>query len=304
MSSTFAVIALAIVLLATASLLIIREFHLRALNVRVARAVAGASVQSAAPLSNTTRWLSTLGTKYRRFYSPENLDNMRAILQSSGFNPHRTMSILIGSKMVAMFMFPMLGVFAGEFWGSGLPDILMFTLAGIVIGIMGPRLILSRIRRKFNRAVQFGTPDAIDLLVVCSQAGLGFESALVRVAEEMKRSNPPMARVLDALLDDLRVLPPREAFENLSQRSTTDGLRRFATMVNQSLQHGTALAHVLRQIAEELRRDRIIKLEERAHKLGVKLIVPMVIFLMPAMFVTSGGSSFLHILHAFKGLGG
>ena len=98
------------------------------------------------------------------------------------------------------------------------------------------------------------------------------------------------------------MLPPREAFENLGQRSTTDGLRRFATMVNQSLQHGTALAHVLKQIAEELRRDRIIKLEERAHKLGVKLIVPMVIFLMPAMFVVLGGSSFLHIVHAFRGL--
>ena len=298
MNSTFGLIALCIILAATASLLIIREIHLRSLNVRVAKAV-GAPMQGTAPLSNTTEWVSSLGARYRRFYSPENLDQMRAVLQSSGFNPHRTMSLLIGGKTVAMFLFPMLGVFAFELWGSSLGDLVTFVVIGVVIGIMGPRLFLWRIRRRFNAAVQRGTPDAIDLLVVCSQAGLGFESALMRVAEETKRSNPSMAKVLELLLDDLRVLSPREAFENLGQRSTTDGLRRFATMVNQSLQYGTALSHVLRTIAEELRRERIIKLEERAHKLGVKLIVPMVLFLMPAMFVILGGSSFLHLVHAF-----
>jgi tight adherence protein C len=175
----------------------------------------------------------------------------------------------------------------------------MFIGLGTVIGIMGPRFILSRIRKRFNADVQRGTPDAIDLLVVCSQAGLGFETAIVRVSEEMKRSNLAMAKVLDALLDDLRVLSPAEAFEKLGQRSTTDGLRRLATMTSQSLKYGTALTHVLRNIAEELRRERIIKLEERAHKLSVKLIIPMVLFLMPAMFVILGGSSFLHLVHAF-----
>lgn len=301
MNNTFSLIALCIILAATASLLIIREIHLRSLNARVSRAVGAQG--AAAPLSTTTEWISSLGTRYRRFYSPENLDQMRATLQSSGFNPHRTMSLLIGGKTVAMFLFPMLGLFAWGLWGQSLSDLFMFALIGVVIGIMGPRLILSRIRRRFNADVQRGTPDAIDLLVVCSQAGLGFESAVMRVSEEMKRSNLAMATVLDALLDDLRVLSPHEAFDNLGQRSTTDGLRRFATMASQSLQYGTALSHVLKTIAEELRRERIVKLEERAHKLSVKLIIPMVLFLMPAMFVILGGSSFLHLTHAFKHLG-
>jgi tight adherence protein C len=163
---------------------------------------------------------------------------------------------------------------------------------------MGPRLILSRLKRRFDAAVRRGTPDAIDLLVVCSEAGMGLESAVERVAEEMKRSNPAMAWVLYGLLDDLRVLPNRrDAFEKLG--STSDGLRRLGAMISQSLQFGTPLSQALRAIADELRRDSIIKLEERAHKLGVKLTVPMVLFILPAMFIVLGGSSFLHLTRAF-----
>jgi tight adherence protein C len=139
----------------------------------------------------------------------------------------------------------------------------------------------------------------IDLLVVCSEAGMGLESALQRVAEEMRQSNAAMARVLHGLLDDLRILPNRvEAFERLA--STSDGLQRFGTMLGQSLQYGTPLSQALRSIAADLRRERLTKLEERAHKLGVKLTVPMVLFLLPAMFVILGGSSFLHLARAFK----
>ena len=217
-------------------------------------------------------------------------------MQSSGLNPHRTLPVLLGGKTVSMFLFPTIAFIFAELLGSSLTDVLMYTAIGAAIGIMGPRWILWFIRRRFNAAVQVGTPDAIDLLVVCGEAGMGLESALEQVAREMNRSNPAMSGILSALLDDLRVLPNRrDAFEKLAQRSTTDALRRFGTMINQSLQYGTGLAHALRAIAEELRRERIIKLEEKAHKLGAKLIIPMVIFMLPAMFITLGGSSFLHL---------
>ena len=142
----------------------------------------------------------------------------------------------------------------------------------------------------------------IDLLVVCSEAGMGLESALERVAEEMDRSNPAMARVLYGLLDDLRILPNRrDAFEKLGTTSS-DGLRRFGTMISQSLQYGTPLSQALRSIATELRRDSIIKLEERAHKLGAKLTIPMVLFMLPAMFIIMGTSSYLHLTASLSGI--
>jgi tight adherence protein C len=253
------------------------------------------------PFQDMTGWLSSLGMRYRRFYSTENLEQLRTIVQSSGLNPHRTMSILIGGKTVSMFLFPIMALFVAQLFGKSPTDLLVFAAIGGVIGIMAPRLILSLLKRRFNAAIRRGTPDTIDLLVVCSEAGMGLESGLERVAEEMNRSNPAMARVLYGLLDDLRVLPNRrEAFEKLA--STSDGLRRFGTMISQSLQYGTPLSQALRSIAEELRRERIIKLEERAHKLGAKLTIPMVLFMLPAMFVIMGGSPVLHLVRTFSSI--
>jgi tight adherence protein C len=283
---------------ATATLvLIIHEMHIRALNVRVSNAVMGVPGQ-AAPLQDVTHWLSSLGIRYRRFYSAENLEELRNIVQSSGFNPHRAVPILIGAKIVSMILFPLIAFFVAELFGKTPNDFLVFTLIAALIGIMGPRLILSVLRRRFNAAIRRGTPDTIDLLVVCSEAGMGLESGLERVAEEMNRSHPAMARVLYSLLDDLRILPNRrDAFEKLA--STSDGLRRFGVMISQSLQYGTPLSQALRSIADELRRESITKLEERAHKLSAKLTIPMVLFMLPAMFIIMGASPLLHLTRAF-----
>jgi tight adherence protein C len=294
----FGLVAFAITTATAASVLLIHELHIRALNTRVLRVVTGVAGQSAS-LQDISGWLSSLGLRYRRFYSSENLEQLRAIVQSAGLNPHRTLSIVIGVKTVSMFLFPILAFFVAQTFKKSATDLLIFTAIGVVIGIMGPRLTLFLLRRRFNAAIRRGTPDMIDLLVVCSEAGMGLESALGRVAEEINRSNPPMARVLYRLLDDLRVLPNRrDAFEKLA--STSEGLRRFGTMISQSLQYGTPLSQALRNVADELRRESIIKLEERAHKLGAKLTVPMVLFMLPAMFVILGGSPFLHLVHTFQ----
>lgn len=301
MTFGLSLVALAIALATATLVLIIHELHIRALNMRVTSAVMGVPGQSA-PFRDMTSWLSSLGKRYRRFYSTENLDELRTIVQSSGFNPHRTLPIWIGVKTVSTFVFPVAALLAGQLLGKSLSDLLIFTLIGVVTGIVGPRLILLVMRRRFNAAIRLGTPDMIDLLVVCSEAGMGLESALERVAEEMNQTNPAMARILFGLLDDLRILPNRsEAFEKLA--SMSEGLRRFGTMVSQSLQYGTPLSQALRSIAIDLRRERITNLEERAHKLGAKLTIPMVLFLLPAMFVILGGSPFLHLVRTFSSIG-
>jgi tight adherence protein C len=291
-------VALAIVAATVTSVLIIREIHLRALNARVSNAVLGIPDRSV-PSRDLIGWFSSIGARYRSLYTAEDLEQLRTILQSAGFNYHRALPIWIGVKIVSMFLCPIFVFSVAEVLGRPLTEALIFTLLGVVVGIMGPRFILSQLKRRFDAAVRLGTPDAIDLLVVCSEAGMGLESALERVAQEMNQTNPAMARVLFGLLDDLRILPNRaDAFEKLG--SISEGLRRFGTMISQSLQFGTPLGQVLRSIAADLRRERITKLEERAHKLGVKLTIPMVLFLLPAMFVILGGSPFLHLIRTFK----
>jgi tight adherence protein C len=300
MTAGLSLVTLAI-LAATATLvLIIREIHIRSLDARVSRAVMGLPGQSA-PIQEMADWLSSIGMRYRRFYAEENLEQLRTILQSSGFNQYRTLPIWIGVKTVSTFLFPVLAACVAQLSGKPLTDVLTFTFVGVVIGIMGPRLVLKVLSWRFHTAIRLGTPDMIDLLVVCSEAGMGLESALERVAEEMKQTNPAIAWVLHGLLDDLRILPNRsDAFEKLG--ATSDGLRRFGTIVSQSLQYGTPLSKALRAIAEDLRRERITKLEERAHKLGAKLVIPMVLFMLPAMFVVMGGSPMLHLVRTFASM--
>jgi len=287
---------LAIAAATAAFVLIIREVHIRALDTRVSKAVMGIPGQSA-PSQGMIDWFSSIGVRFRHFYAAQDLEQLRTLLQSSGFNHHRSLPIWIGIKIVSMCLFLIIALLVAELFGKSPTDVLIFTLIGVVIGIMAPRILLSVLKRRFDAAIRLGTPDAIDLLVVCSEAGMGLESALERVAEEMNQSNPAMARVLQGLLDDLRILPNRvDAFEKLGAMS--EGLRRFGTMVSQSLQYGTPLSQVLRGIAADLRRERITKLEERAHKLGAKLTLPMVLFLLPAMFVILGASPFLHLIRA------
>ena len=300
MTLSLGLVALAIAAAAASFVLIIREIHFRTLNTRALNAVMGVPSQSA-PFRDITGWFSSLGMRYQRFYAEENLDQLRTVLQSSGLNHHRTLPIWIGVKTVSMFVFPVVAFLVAQLSGKSLGEVMFYTLLGVVIGIMGPRLILSVLRRRFDAAIRLGTPDTIDLLVVCSEAGMGLESGLERVAQEMNQANPAMARVLYDLLDDLRILPNRiDAFEKLGSRS--DGLRRFGTMVSQSLQYGTPLSQALRSIAVDLRRERITKLEEKAHKLGAKLTIPMVLFLLPAMFIILGASPFLHLIRAFSGI--
>lgn len=298
MTAGLGFVALAIATAAATFVLIIRELHIRALDARVSNAVLGIPDRSMRS-KDLIGWFSSIGMRYRRFYAEEDLTQLKTVLQSAGFNHYRTMPIWIGVKVVSMFVLPVVVFLFAQLSGRPPMNVLIFTLAGVVIGIMGPRLALLMLRRRFDAAIRLGTPDTIDLLVVCSEAGMGLESALQRVAEEMSETNEAMARVLYGLLDDLRILPSRaQAFEKLG--ATSDGLRRFGTMVSQSLQYGTPLGQALRTIAADLRRERITKLEERAHKLGAKLIIPMVLFLLPAMFVILGGSPFLHLIRTFK----
>jgi tight adherence protein C len=301
MTAGLGLVALGIAAATATLLLIIREMHLRALDARVSNAVLGIPSKSA-PSRDMIGWFSSIGVRYRRFYAEENLEQLRTILQSSGLNHHRTLPIWIGVKTVSMFLFPIVALLVAQLLGKPPTGVLTFTLLGVVIGIMGPRLILSVLRRRFDAAIRLGTPDMIDLLVVCSEAGMGLESGLQRVAEEMSQTNPAMARVVYGLLDDLRILPNRsDAFEKFG--SMSEGLRRFGTIVSQSLQYGTPLGQALRTIAADIRRERITKLEEKAHKLGAKLTIPMVLFLLPAMFIILGASPLLHLIRAFSSMG-
>jgi tight adherence protein C len=284
-------------ILATAAIvhMAVGEIRSRRLNAHVDRALANEFTTPRSPLTGLFGSLRWIGEWARRFYAPNNLEYLRGVIQASGFNSHKMLPILLGAKLALTMIILTVAIVIAYFTGTVRHQIVVAGV-GFMLSIVIPEWILGFVRSRFKAAVERGTPDSLDLLVVCSEAGMGLESALERVAQEMRHSNRPMSSVLFGLLDDLRVLPNhRDAFANLGSRSGVDGLRRFGTMLSQSMQYGTPLSDVLRAVAEELRRDRMNKLEEKAVKLPAKLIFPLIGFIMPSLYIVLLGPSFMHL---------
>jgi len=282
-----------LLLLTTAVNMLWTARRLRQTQTRVQRTVT--MTHSHEPFAGLLGLLVHLGQWLRRFYGATNIANLRGVIQVAGFNPHRVLPLLLGAKVVFMVASFAIAIVTIMFIDNFTIQLAILGL-GVVVGLLGPEWILGIMRRRFAGAVERGTPDALDLLVVCTEAGMGLESALERVSNEMELANRPMANILMGLLDDLRVLPNRrDAFINLGTRSGSVGLRRLGAMLNQSQQHGTSIGNTLRAVAEELRRDRMNKLEEKAVKLPAKLIFPMIGFIMPSLYIVLLGPSFMRL---------
>jgi tight adherence protein C len=287
-----------VVLVGLSAVLLIQEARRRDLEARIVATVWGSSVAKPT-FSGIIGCLHRLGEWARRsgrLYSPQDLEKLEGMVSAAGFNPRHVLPLLLGGKIIMTLALPVLAVVVGSFAVESLPARVGLVAAALIVGMLGPDWLLRALRRSYDAALERGTPDALDLLVVCSEAGMGLESALERVSQEMYHSNRPVAAALSGLLDDLRVLPDRrEAFQKFARRSGAEGLQRLATMLAQALQFGTPLGQALRAVASELRRDRANKLEEKAVKLPAKLIFPLILFILPCLSIILIGTSFLRL---------
>jgi tight adherence protein C len=149
-------------------------------------------------------------------------------------------------------------------------------------------------------AVENGLADALELLVVSVEAGLALEDALDRIVVEMKRGQPILAEELAITSADLKILPSRDqALTNLAERVDVPSVRSVVSTLSQTMRYGTPLAQAMRVVAAELRNDMLLKLEERANKMPVLLTIPMIVFIMPSVFLIIGGPAFLHLMDIF-----
>jgi tight adherence protein C len=204
-----------------------------------------------------------------------------------------------------LLLLPVLAVIVAMVFVDAMSIRFLIIGAGVIAGIIGPESVLGVMRRRFIAELERGTPEALDLLVMCSEAGMGLESAVERVSQEMRSSNLAMSGVLGSLLDDLRVLPnQRDAFVKLGAHTSVDGLRRVGAMLSQSLRYGTPLGNALRAVAVEIRQERMNTLEERAVKLPAKLVFPMIFFIMPSLYIILLGPSFIPLYDSLKIIAG
>ena len=173
-----------------------------------------------------------------------------------------------------------------------------------VLGVLGaasgwslPRIVVERLARHRHRAVAQGLADAIELLVISVEAGLSLEEGLNRIVVELYRTQPAMAEELALTSADLRILPSRdEALLRMAERIDLPSVRSVVTTLSQTLKYGTPLAQALRVVAADLRNNDLLKLEEQVNRLPVLLTVPMILFILPSIFLIIGGPALLKVL--------
>jgi tight adherence protein C len=179
---------------------------------------------------------------------------------------------------------------------------ILLGLAAAAMGWIFPIVFIARGVKKRTKAVASGLPNALELLVVCVEAGLSLEDGLQRVARELKDSQPALADELAQTWAEINILPDRtQAFSNLADRVNVPSVRSVVGMLAQSLRFGTPLAQSLRVGAVEMRDDQMRLLEERASKLPALMTIPVMLFIMPTIFLIIGGPAVLRLMETFRG---
>ena len=155
---------------------------------------------------------------------------------------------------------------------------------------MIPDFVVARRIAKHKRAIQNGLPDALDLLVVCVEAGSSLDQAILKASEELEFALPAMAHELSTVATEIRAGKPRlEAFQDFAKRTSVDDVRALVAMLIQTDRFGTSIAQALRTHSVTSRTKRRQLAEERAGKVGVKLVFPLVLCLLPALYVVCLG---------------
>jgi len=249
--------------------------------------------------------VSALGMMIARsgLLSRKTLAEMTATLEAAGFRGGRGLGLFIGAKILLGILLPIVFYFSLQKYGTSTMWEATKICGGAMAGLMLPEIIADKIRSNHLKRVEAGVPDALDMLVICADAGLALEGGLARVSQEMVILNPALAMELTQTSRELQIgSDMRQAMESLGQRTGLETLKRLSTTLAQSLQYGTPLTQALRSLSAELRQDALIKFEERAGRLPTLMTVPMILFILPCVFLIVAGPAIINVLSTLHGM--
>ncbi len=224
-------------------------------------------------------------------------------LQQAGYRSKDALVIYQVARLVMPLVMGLVGILL--FYGMGvLAEYETFhpiMAAGLVfLGLKMPDIFVSNAKQKRTAAIRKGLPDALDLLVVCAEAGLTLDSALNRVAKELGRATPELGDEFSLASIELGFLPERrQALLNLSDRVDLPALRGVVTTLVQSERYGTPLATSLRVLSAEFRNERLMQAEEKAARLPATLTIPLILFILPTLFVVLLGPAACKVVDDF-----
>lgn len=269
-------------------------------QVTAVRRRAGILAASNAPSQSViVRIISSVGAIIARsgVLSQNTLAELQQTLAVAGFRDSNGLGLFVGSKLILLAALPLLSWFALRQFAVSPILHNSITLAFAIVGLLGPDFVIKKIRSAYLKRLDRGLPDALDMMVICSEAGLGLEPSITRVATEISHTHPAVSIELLQTASELRVISDRRlALQNMGTRTGLESLRRLGATLIQTSQYGTPVSHALRTLSAEMRTETLTNFEERAARLPVLLTMPMIIFILPTVFVVVGGPAMLRVI--------
>jgi len=225
-------------------------------------------------------------------------------LTFAGYRSPNALQTYYGIKAVLLIALPGIVLIATQWFPQLSGTQIIYALAAAAaIGLFGPNKMLDRLVEKRMKKLRDGFPDALDLLVVCVESGLGLSAAIQRVSDEISVSHEELAMELALVNAETRAGMDRaKALRNLADRTGLDDIRGLVSMLVQAMRFGTSIADTLRVYSAEFRDRRMQKAEEAAAKIGTKLLFPLVMCLFPSFFTVAIGPAIIRFVDVFAQL--
>ena len=228
------------------------------------------------------------------------IEDLRETLTASGNRTGPALSLFVGSKLVLLIGLPMLAWLLLSTTGMHGPALLIMGGCAI-IGLVLPDYVVRGIRKRYLKQVEIGLPAALDLLIICAEAGLALEAGFERVATEAKDGARATANELRMTANEMKMLADRRmALTNMGKRTGLESMVRLGAMLSQSMRYGTPLTQALRVLAAEMRQMMLTRFEARAARIPVLLTIPMILFILPCIFVVVAGPAALEVMRTMS----
>jgi tight adherence protein C len=224
-------------------------------------------------------------------------------LMHAGFRSDSGPVVFRAAQLLSLSLFPAMVAMVCALWGRPLSSALVWIAISVGFGAYLPRFALKRMIAGRQQRLRWGLADALDLMVVSIEAGLGLNAALVRVGEELKPVHPEISEEFELTNLEIRVGRERdEALRNLAERAGIDDLRSLVAMLVQADRFGTSISRAVRVYADSLRTKRRQRAEQAAQKAAVKLLMPLALFLFPTLFIVILGPAALNLMDSLGNL--
>ena len=227
---------------------------------------------------------------------PADVSGMRKDLIAAGYRTERALAIYAGIRVVACAGLGVAAFLLRHYLTSNPVLSIVIPIAAAVAGYMGPSYVLESMIGSRQQRIRWGLPDALDLLVVSVEAGLGLDQAIQYVSKELAPTHPDVAEELELVHLEIRGGQRRvDALRNLAERTGEPELRKLVAVLVQTDRFGTSIADSLRTHSDFMRTRRRQEAEERANKVGVKLVFPIFFLILPSILVVAAGEGILQI---------